>query len=87
MDIYKTITKMFYNRIVKPTPPEVGSQWQMISNKGPWALENLPIITIRDVKDGWVRYRMGNSRFDFLFQDERLPIETFLNIYEKMKEQ
>lgn len=85
--IYKIIAKFLnWLRVKKPViTPQVDEKWQLIdNNRGPWQTDDVPVITIRDVKDGWVRYRIGKN-FKFLFQDERLPIETFVNIYKKIQ--
>ena len=61
-----------------PSEP-AGQRWRLIrSDIGPWPDTKPPFyVTVLDVKDGWVRYRIGN-----LFSDERLPMERFKNLYE-----
>jgi hypothetical protein len=84
---YRIIAKLLnWFDIKKPDVivPQIDEQWQLIDNNGPWKTDELPVVTIRDVRDGWVRYKI-NSSFKFLFQDERLPIKTFVNIYKKVE--
>jgi hypothetical protein len=37
------------------------------------------VVTVRDVRDGWVRYRIGTSG---MFDDERMELKSFVKIYE-----
>jgi len=66
--------------------PKIGSKWILSGEDGsPWANKSIsskPLITVLDVKDKWVRYKIGNGN---IFGDERLELECFLRLYREIK--
>jgi hypothetical protein len=67
---------------VKPKPelPKVGSLWGLANRNGdPFPSKKYPPSVILDVKDGWVRYRIGS-----VFNDERMELSSFLYVYRKV---
>ena len=63
----------------KKTPnPQPGEKWYFKDNcQGPWPKEDVPHVTIVDVKEGWVRYDMR------YFKDQRLKLWQFKWMYKK----
>lgn len=60
----------------EPSEP-AGQRWRLVRNMGPWPDTKPPFyVTVLDVKDGWVRYRIGD-----LFSDERMPTDIFERIF------
>lgn len=61
--------------------PVTGETWTLISaNNGPWPSKTTHPINILDVKDGWVRYSIGDG--SGIFSDERLKVGLFTHCYE-----
>jgi hypothetical protein len=60
----------------KDDPIEPGAKWQLKDDKSPWPQPTC-LVTILDVKDGWVRYYMGR-----MFPDQRMEEDLFRKIYE-----
>lgn len=59
-----------------------GQVWAL-KGKGPWPREGRSFfVTVRDVKDGWVRFRIGEGS---VFNDERLEEETFRFCYQRVQ--
>lgn len=69
----------------KPTLkiPTVGSQWifNRKATADPFETKPSSAITVLEIKQGWVRYKIGNG---WLFHDERLSIEDFLDYYKPL---
>ena len=61
---------------------EIGSRWVLKGKNGdPFESKKCSVYsTILDVKDGWVRYKMGRGNF---FKDNRMEISSFLYIYKR----
>ena len=58
--------------------PKEGETWLM-RGLGPWGHQDgRTPATIRDCKDGWVRYALGAA-----FPDERMKLTHFCSIYQK----
>lgn len=53
--------------------PVIGEIWYL-PDGSPWATKYK--VSILDVKDGWVRYRIGS-----VFDDERKPLSVFTSMY------
>lgn len=71
-----------FNRLFKRPEiqiPKAGEYWY-IPDKSPWPPKDR-FVKVLDVKDGWVRYYIGE-----FFPDERVTISTFLYIYKKYEE-
>ena len=59
--------------------PKIGERWEFKDNDrrgDPWGCQGRRTVDILDVKDGWVRFSMG----DF-YNDERLKMGSFLFCY------
>ena len=56
--------------------PIKGEKWGR-KDGSPWPRSDRPVVTILDVKDGWVRYDMGGT----IFKDERMVMSSFLYCY------
>ena len=70
--------RWWFNRESKPTPEiAVGSTWLHHATDDPFPArtDRHPVI-ILGVKDGWVRYKIGDA-----FPDERMKLDTFLYCY------
>lgn len=62
--------------------PKIGQKWRLKNNDGsPWSKSKskLPPAFILDVKDGWVRYKIGSGNY---WNDERDKIDLFQKVYE-----
>jgi hypothetical protein len=58
--------------------PAKGDKWILRTDNGdPWGCK-FPPVKVLDVKDGWVRYKIG----DIIFTDERMKIEQFVSVYD-----
>ena len=64
--------------------PSSGEVWRMDGEETPWGSTPYIDVTILDVKDGWVRYDMGNGN-GFLFRDERKELKSFVRMYKPAK--
>lgn len=64
--------------------PKIGELWVFKNlSSDPWSDTKKIDVKIIDVKDGWVRYaRQGTT----LFQDKRMQLSCFVNIYELKEE-
>ena len=63
----------------QPDPIRPGESWVSAGSDGsPWPLACATVVEIMDVRDGWVRYRMG-----LLFPDNRMRESLFRRIYRK----
>lgn len=62
------------NEIAKEELPAKGELWGF-RDESPWAIAKA-VVEILDCEGEWVRYRMGD-----LFDDERMGIELFMEIY------
>jgi hypothetical protein len=71
------VVKKTVNSMPKPAP---GEFWA-VKGRGPWPKKDAFKVEILDVKDGWVRYKIGS-----LFDDERAEIKTFIEVYAKCEE-
>jgi hypothetical protein len=49
-----------------------------VTCQDPWGCKYLGPVYILDVKDGWVRYKLG----DGMFMDERDPVDFFVASYQ-----
>ena len=58
---------------------KIGDKFALKNDDSPWANAERPIVTVLDIKEGWVRYRIGH-----IFPDERKPIDVFLGMYNKL---
>jgi hypothetical protein len=59
--------------------PVAGEKWILhVDKTDPWGGNKYPPVKILDVKEGWVRYKIG----DYIFKDERMPVERFVAIYD-----
>lgn len=59
--------------------PRPGESWIFDHADGsPWPRAPGPVVTVRDVRDGWVRYDMDGSR---AFVDQRITLKTFCALY------
>jgi hypothetical protein len=59
--------------------PKNGEVWiRSIYDESPWPKRTLYEVKIIDVKNGWVRYYLGE-----FFPDERMKIDIFTSIYSK----
>ncbi len=59
--------------------PKAGEVWiRAIYDSSPWPKRALYEVKIIDVKNGWVRYYLGE-----FFPDERMKIDIFTSIYSK----
>lgn len=57
--------------------PRPGESWIFDNSDGsPWPREPGPIVTVRDVRDGWVRFDMGGE-----WDDNRTTLKTFCALY------
>ena len=69
-----------FKKRTKSPPPvglTIGAQWVLRSEDGdPWGRKYHP-AEILDVKEGWVRYKIG----DIIFTDERMKQDMFVEIY------
>jgi len=65
----------FFNRI-KKRKPQKGEEWALKGDGSPWPKGMEGLVEILDVKDDWVRYRIGSA-----FPDERMEIKYFLQCY------
>ena len=72
----------------KQRVPVIGEKWFFEGLNGeddsPWPSTKKPRfspVIILDVKEGWVRYRIGA-----FYPDERLKMESFLSMYTPSKE-
>ena len=63
----------------EPCIPNPGERWQIRGKNDPWEGKRYNPVKILDVKDGWVRYYLGD-----VFPDERQKIEKFVRIYTKV---
>jgi hypothetical protein len=62
----------------RPAIPHPGELWIFDHPDGsPWPREPGPIVTILEVRDGWVRYK--NS--DEVWPDEHTTLKTFCKLY------
>lgn len=64
------------------TFPKPNEQWQLRgeNDDDPWEQPTRCLATIRDVKKGWVRYRLGDGSY---YPDERKTILMFISVYRK----
>ncbi len=63
-----------------PEKPIVGEKWILQSRVGdPFPTKAETIVTILDVKAGWVRYEMND-----VFNDQRMKIDLFMSCYKKI---
>lgn len=60
----------------KEDPILIGDKW-CLKRTDPWP-KNPTIVTILDVKQGWVRYDMGH-----IFNDERMKEDSFRYCYSR----
>ena len=63
----------------KPKPqrsPVPGEKWRLYNGGDPFPPKSL--VTVLDVKDGWVRYKIGSGE---MFGDERMKVSTFSEVY------
>ena len=59
--------------------PQPGESWIFDHADGsPWPRQPGPVVTVRDVRDGWVRYDMDGSR---TWVDQRTTLKTFRELY------
>jgi len=65
--------------------PKIGEQYKLNlddDDQDPFEpTKGSTLSTITEVKEGWVRYCMGSG---FLFPDNRMRIDRFLRIYQKV---
>lgn len=54
----------------------IGSLWVLHNYRDPFPTRDRPPVRVLDVKDGWVRYYIGEA-----FPDERMSVELFLGIF------
>ena len=60
----------------------IGEKWKLKEGDGsPWPTKEFPPVTILDVKEGWVRYEIGDA-----FPDNRMGIKEFTRIYEQVSD-
>ena len=69
----------FFRKKVFRDLPAKGEKW-LLTSGDPWG-SKYPPVTILDQKEGWVRYKMGTS---LAFNDERMELETFMDIYKRV---
>lgn len=61
------------------TDPTKGEHWRLKPTKDdPFPPVAYDPVEILDVKNGWIRYKMGR-----IFPDLRMELEIFLHIYER----
>jgi hypothetical protein len=72
-----------FPRLATKDTPAPGELWVfMPDKKGPWptdARRHKP-VEVLDVREGWVRYAMGN-----VFPDERMSVKDFTWMYRKVR--
>lgn len=56
--------------------PVPGESWRLYNNGDPFPPKSL--VTILDVRDGWVRYKIGSGN---MWGDERMEISMFSEVY------
>ena len=67
--------------------PKVGEVWITQNNHdGPFESTERHVVTILDVKEGWIRYEFGRNQEIELGGNERDKIGHFYRMYEKYKE-
>ena len=60
---------------------EIGEKWILKSDDGsPWPMVSCKFVTIKDIKDGWVRYHINTY-----FPDERKKMNAFCRMYMKLE--
>lgn len=63
--------------VARQAIPRVGERWRR-NDGDPFPPKTFAVIL--DVQAEWVRYRIGNT-FPNVFDDERLPLATFVQVY------
>ena len=59
-----------------------GDQFILKETSGdPFPQKNQPLRTVLEVRDGWVRYKVGAGH---IFDDERMELDLFLRIYRRV---
>jgi len=63
--------------------PMIGEKWCLKCDfdGSPWPKKDVVCVIVLDVKDGWVRYRIGEG---LLFGDERMKVKYFTRVYKKV---
>lgn len=77
---------LFRKKPIEPLPvidaPSRGELWKFIvKDASPWDFTGGMVAKILDVKDGWVRYSIGRP-----YEDERMEIKYFVEIYKKVED-
>ena len=63
--------------------PEPGDQYKINDNsKDPFPPKKHMLIRVLEVKNGWVRYSIGDN--GILFQDERMEVSQFVRVFTKI---
>jgi len=62
--------------------PRPGESWIFDHAEGPWPRKPGPVVIVRDVKDGWVRYNIDRCAWT----DQRTTLKTFRKLYRPNKE-
>lgn len=58
--------------------PLPGESWIFDYRDGsPWSRQPGPVVTVRDVRDGWVRYDIDRTAWT----DQRTTLKTFRELY------
>lgn len=61
--------------------PKAEELWVLKGDdESPWPAKKYAPVTIIAVLDGWVRYSIN-----YIFSDERMKTDLFLNLYEKVR--
>jgi len=70
------------NRLCGKKEPAIaaGETWEFVDLlSDPWGGKEPFRVQILDVRDGWVRYSMGD-----IFPDERRPVGRFVSMYRRV---
>lgn len=81
LEIFRKLFKKA--EVKKPIP---GETWCLsMQFNGPWPLRGDNTgVCILDVKEGWVRYKVGGG---VIFNDERMEVDKFTKIYSFLGDQ
>lgn len=71
---------MFFGKQKVEDEPEInsGEQWVLKGKDDPFEPKIRAPVDILDVKDGWIRYKIGDA-----FPDERMSANMFTRVYKK----